>query len=272
MEWVLWLFLALVMSPVALMIISPLVKSHRESARELFAARQAAALADEKRRAADAKAEAARAEAAQKKAAAAARKADQERRKAKSEEERHRRQAERIAAARELAELKERQLKAEKELRALQASKPAKDPAPAAAPDPTAPTQSAPAPAAPAPAPAPDPAKAPAANAPRLFPQTFAGETVAFTGTVPTMTRAEAIRATKERGGSAYERINTHCTLLVVGERAGNQQRERARSWNIPMITWEEWFQRAEISWRRRAVAQSMLKESRAQQRPVIIS
>lgn len=270
MEWVLWIFLALVMSPVALMIISPLVKSRRESARELFAAQQAAARAEERRRAADAKAEAARAEAAQKKAVTAARKAEQERRKAEREEEQRRRQAERIAAARELAELKERQLKAEKELRALQASKPAEDPAPAAAPDPAAPMQSAPT--APVPAPAPDPVKAPAANAPKLFPQTFAGEAVAFTGTMPTMTRAEAIRATKDRGGSAYERINTHCTLLVIGERAGSQQRERARSWNISVITWEEWFQRAEISWRRRAVAQSMLKESRTQQRPVIIS
>lgn len=244
MEWVLWLFIALVAAPIVLMSISPAVKAGTENARRSYAAKIEAERHAEQRRAAAEKAAAERVIAEQKKAAAAARKAEQEQRKAEREAELRRKRAERLAAARELAELRKRALQAEKELRALQSGR--QSPAPEK------------------PAADPAPVKDPADNARQSFPQTFTGEVVAFTGTLPTMTRKEAIRATNDRGGRAYESINTHCTLLVVGERPGNNQLERADNWAIKKITWEQWFERAEISWRRRKIAQSMMKESRA--------
>lgn len=190
------------------------------------------------------KAEFAATQAAAKAAATAARKEEQQRKKAEREAEQRKKQAEKLEAARQLAEYQERALKAEKERKALQAGTVATK---APAPDPEE-------------KPAPDPVRK-ANNAPKSFPQKFAGEVVAFTGTLPTMKRKEAIQATKDRGGQAYETINTKCTLLVVGERPGTQQLERAERWNIPTITWEEWFQRSEISWRMRKYCVSVAAE-----------
>ena len=99
------------------------------------------------------------------------------------------------------------------------------------------------------------------ASAPQPFPQAFAGEVVAFSGTLPTMTRKEAVKAVKDRGGRAYESIHADCTILVVGEKPGKQQQERAERWNIKTITWEEWFKRAGISWRRRQVAMAIASD-----------
>lgn len=246
MEWALWLFVAVIAAPVVFMVASPVFKASKENARQAAAARLKAQREAEKARAAWEKEEKARAIAEQKKTEAAARKAEQERRKAEREAEQRRKQAEKLAAARELAELRERALQAEKELRALKSGKPAAAPAPAK------------------PAAAPAPVKDPANNAAQSFPQKFAGEVVAFTGTLPTMTRAEAIIATEDRGGRAYQNINTKCTLLVIGQRPGANQMDRAKLWNIETITWEEWFARAEISWRRRQYAQAMRKENRA--------
>ena len=75
--------------------------------------------------------------------------------------------------------------------------------------------------------------------------QPFAGEAVAFTGTCPKMERRGMIAHTERLGGKAYETINTRCTLLVIGEKAGRNQQERAAKWHIPTITWQEWYCRA---------------------------
>lgn len=183
----------------------------------------------------------------------AEREAEQQRKRAEREAEQKRKQDEKLEAARQLAEYRERALQAEKELKALQAGSPAQE-------KPQAPK--------PVPAPAHVPESAPvqpaAENAAKSFPQTFTGEVVAFTGTLPTMTRKEAIQATKDRGGRAYETINSRCTLLVIGQRPGRQQQDRAESWNVPTITWEEWFQRAEISWRRRQYMKALASELKA--------
>lgn len=75
----------------------------------------------------------------------------------------------------------------------------------------------------------------------------FAGETLSFTGTIPGIPRREAMQLTKQAGGMAYPHINTHCTLLVVGEGAEcNQALEDADRWNTRKITWQTWKQHIE--------------------------
>lgn len=165
-------------------------------------------------------------------------------------EEQQRKRSEKIEAARMLAEYNERALKAARELKALESSQ--------KRPETISEVKPAPAPA--AEAPAPDPAPAPAADAMKPFQplQSFRGEKVAFSGKLPTMTRAEAIKEVEKRGGSGFQRIGARCTVLVVGQDAHETTLQKARSWNIPTITWEEWFNRAEISWKRRKYAQAM--------------
>ena len=61
--------------------------------------------------------------------------------------------------------------------------------------------------------------------------RTFAGETVAFTGRLPGMTRAEAIKAVQENGGRAFEDMSITTTILVVGERPGMTKLDKADRW-----------------------------------------
>lgn len=92
-------------------------------------------------------------------------------------------------------------------------------------------------------APAPEQRQAPAQkSAPRGV---FAGEDVAFTGTCPKMGRDAMILHTNRLGGKGWSRINTRCTLLVIGEKPGSQQLERAAKWHVRTITWQEWFKLA---------------------------
>ena len=92
-------------------------------------------------------------------------------------------------------------------------------------------------------APAPEQRQAPEQkSAPRGV---FAGEDVAFTGTCPKMNRDAMILHTNRLGGKGWSRVNTRCTLLVIGEKPGSQQLERAAKWHIRTITWQEWFKLA---------------------------
>lgn len=176
------------------------------------------------------------AQAAHQAAAEAKRREASEKRRAR-EETAAQAHALKVARAAELAELAERRLRAEQALRDLHAQKPAQ----------TATTAHTAAPA------------RQHADPMNTAPQAFSGEIVAFTGTLPTMTRAEAISATQARSGKAYTRITAGCTLLVIGEKPGRVQLDQAAAWGVKTITWQEWFARAEISWRRRMVARSMM-------------
>lgn len=76
---------------------------------------------------------------------------------------------------------------------------------------------------------------APQANAaPALLPgglrgnNMFGGEIVAFTGTIPGMTRREAMQAVEANGGKAYSTMPAATTLLVVGEKPGSEKLELA--------------------------------------------
>ena len=59
----------------------------------------------------------------------------------------------------------------------------------------------------------------------------FAGETVSFTGTLPGMTRREAIEAVKKNGGKAYDNMPAGTTILVVGDRPGKRKLDAADRW-----------------------------------------
>ena len=84
------------------------------------------------------------------------------------------------------------------------------------------------------------PAKAPKAEtkakpaAPAVLPgglrgnNMFGGEIVAFTGTIPGMTRREAMQAVEANGGKAYSTMPAAATLLVVGEKPGSEKLELA--------------------------------------------
>lgn len=56
----------------------------------------------------------------------------------------------------------------------------------------------------------------------------FGGEIVAFTGTIPGMTRREAMQAVEANGGKAYSTMPAATTLLVVGEKPGSEKLELA--------------------------------------------
>ena len=59
----------------------------------------------------------------------------------------------------------------------------------------------------------------------------FAGQTVAFTGTLPNMPRAAAIAAVVANGGKAYETMPAGTTLLVVGDNPGMNKLDKADKW-----------------------------------------
>ena len=59
----------------------------------------------------------------------------------------------------------------------------------------------------------------------------FAGQIVAFTGTLKDMTRAEAIRAVEANGGRAYETMPAGTTLLVMGDKPGMGKMDKADKW-----------------------------------------
>jgi NAD-dependent DNA ligase len=72
----------------------------------------------------------------------------------------------------------------------------------------------------------------------------FVGETVAFTGTLPGMTRREAIEAVKKNGGKAYDNMPAGTTVLVVGDRPGKRKLDNADKWigSCRKITAEQFF------------------------------
>lgn len=59
----------------------------------------------------------------------------------------------------------------------------------------------------------------------------FARQTVAFTGTLDGMTRAEAIRAVEANGGKAFETMPASTTILVVGDKPGMGKLDKADRW-----------------------------------------
>ena len=208
--------------PVILFIIAGI---HSANTRRTEAAQAAALEAEKARKAEEAVQKRRRAE-EQKRAAqatrereAAARQIEQSRKREQKEaaqavkaEEQKRRRAERLEAARELAEYKERALKAALELRKLDD------------------TQT------PGPAPDPEPATAPA-QAPEQRPESvsynnpLAGHVVSFTGKLQSMKRTDAIKAVQAVGGRAYADFPAGTDILVVGTNPGEKKQEKFDRW-----------------------------------------
>ena len=59
----------------------------------------------------------------------------------------------------------------------------------------------------------------------------FAGQVVSFTGTLPGMTRMDAIQAVENNGGRAFDTMPASTTLLVVGENPGANKLDKADRW-----------------------------------------
>lgn len=144
-----------------------------------------------------------------------------EARKAK-QEEKAKRDAERLEAARQLAEYRERDLAAARELKALEASAPgssaeAKQPETIPAETPTASA----------------PVKSSADPVPVKSSKAFAGQIVSFTGSLKSMTRSKAIEMVKAAGGKAYESMPAGTTILVIGDTKGmnTNKMDKAAEW-----------------------------------------
>lgn len=76
-----------------------------------------------------------------------------------------------------------------------------------------------------------EPAPQPVVTAQRCGNNAFAGQMVAFTGTLPGMTRREAIAAVQANGGKAFEDMPAGTTMLVVGENPGMRKLDKADEW-----------------------------------------
>ncbi len=162
------------------------------------------------RSAASAKAEQAAARAASIAAAAAEEKARAAAvRKVERERETAARHAAKLERANELREAAEKRLAAERALKGLQAS--------FSVPDPSRTTPSG---------------------------KAFAGQVVAFTGSIPGVKRADAIAEVKRQGGRAYNGdMGTDVTMIIVGNvRNETEKLKKAKAWGIKQVPASEWL------------------------------
>ena len=67
--------------------------------------------------------------------------------------------------------------------------------------------------------------------APQDAPRPFAGQVVAFTGKLSSMTRGAAIQKVIDAGGKAYKTMPAGTTLLVVGNNPGMCKMDKADEW-----------------------------------------
>lgn len=145
--------------------------------------------------------------------AAAMKRYQAEQRRVEREKKQAAAHAVKVARATELAELAERRLVAERERIALRnAAKPAAKPAAMPVAD-------------------------NAGSSSCIGNNMFRNEIVSFTGTLPGMTRKEAIAAVEANGGKAFESLYTSTTLLVVGDNPGNDKLDKADRWRTRKIT-----------------------------------
>ena len=164
--------------------------------------------------------------------------------------------AQKLARARELAELAERRLNAEKELQALRNASAAPAVEPMEAQEAPAPVEQKPAQPTPddhlerGTSPAEDPQEAPGIALDQFMnmvqPKPFKGQIVAFTGrlTISGMTRTKAIEKVIQAGGQAYRNLYASSTLLVVGTNPGMTKMDQADKWigSVHKITEREFI------------------------------
>lgn len=184
-------------------------RKQREAERKAAAAKRAAQEAENRRR------QEAEAQQAAKVAAQEQKRAEREKREA---ERKAAAEAKHLEAMRRREELHQQKMRQLAELQAAQAAV-----APTQQPDAkkeTTPSEAA----AVAPVPALKQPTSPAHDG------TFAGQTVAFTGTLPNMSRAEAVQAVRDRGGKAFAKeMPAGTTMLVVGRLQGDEDTNKLR-------------------------------------------
>lgn len=139
------------------------------------------------------------------------------------------RRAEKLEAARLLAEYNERSLQAARALRELEES----TPAPVAQEAPAA-------------APALEAATAPAQRPETIPAGAFSGQVVSFTGKLQSMKRADAIKAVQAAGGRAYADFPAGTTILVVGTNPGQKKQDKYDKWigQVKKITEAQFLER----------------------------
>jgi DNA ligase (NAD+) len=67
------------------------------------------------------------------------------------------------------------------------------------------------------------------------------GKSVVFTGTLPTMTRAEAKERAEQCGARVLSGLSKQVDFLVCGEKSG-QKIDQARSWQITILDAQQWI------------------------------
>ncbi|GAB3682146.1 NAD-dependent DNA ligase LigA [Salinarchaeum chitinilyticum] len=67
----------------------------------------------------------------------------------------------------------------------------------------------------------------------------FDGETIVFTGSLPTLTRSDATERIERQGGSVTSSVSSNTDFLVVGENPGTRKREDAEENDVPELTGE---------------------------------
>ena len=70
----------------------------------------------------------------------------------------------------------------------------------------------------------------------------FAGKTFVLTGTLPTMTRAEASAVIEKFGGKVSGSVSKKTSYVLAGEEAGSKM-TKAQQLGVPILTEEEFLQ-----------------------------
>jgi DNA ligase (NAD+) len=87
----------------------------------------------------------------------------------------------------------------------------------------------------------------PPSPSPRLGPRPLEGKTIVFTGELISLSRSEAERLTRERGGTAASTVSSQTSFLVAGPQAGSKL-SKAQKWGIEIIDEKEFLRRAHLS------------------------
>ncbi|WP_248515673.1 NAD-dependent DNA ligase LigA [Salinarchaeum laminariae] len=76
--------------------------------------------------------------------------------------------------------------------------------------------------------------------------EAFDGETIVFTGSLPSLTRSAATEQIERQGGNVTSSVSSNTDYLVVGENPGTRKREDAEENDVPELSAESFEERLE--------------------------